>query len=154
MAKKRSAPKTTIANKRASFDYDLKDSLIAGIVLSGPETKSLRMGHGHLRGAFCTIKDNELWLNNATIMPTKTNAAAFSPEFQTRARKLLVSKKQLSEIIKGKEQGMAIIPKKMLTNSRYIKVEIALGKGRKQYDKRQLIKKRDESRDMQRLIKM
>jgi SsrA-binding protein len=154
MAKKRSPTTKTITNKRASFDYELKDSLIAGIVLNGPETKSLRLGHGHLRGAFCTIKDNELWLNNATIMPTISNSAAFDPNSQTRARKLLVSKKQLSELIKGKDQGMSIIPKKLLTNGRFIKVEIALGKGRKQYDKRQLIKKRDESRELQRQFKV
>jgi SsrA-binding protein len=143
----------SIINKRARFDYELKQNIIAGIVLTGAETKSLRLGHGHLKGAFANIKDNELWLFNATITPTKTNANDFSEESQTRARKLLVSKKELDMLQSAKEQGLTIVPVKLLTNSRYIKIEIAAAKGLKKYDKRHKIKTRDESRDTARELK-
>ena len=151
--KKKSAT-ASIVNKRASFDYDIKETLVAGIVLTGAETKSLRMGSGHLRGAFCTIKDGELWLNNATIMATNINKAHLPIEQQTKARKLLVSKKQIKELQDGKEQGLTIIPLKLLTKGRFIKLEIALARGRKKYDKRQVLKKRDETRDIHRAMKL
>lgn len=143
----------SIINKRARFDYELKQNIIAGIVLTGAETKSLRLGHGHLKGAFANIKDNELWLFNSTITPTKTNANDFSEESQTRARKLLVSKKELDMLQSAKEQGLTIVPVKLLINSRYIKIEIAAAKGLKKYDKRHKIKTRDESRDTARELK-
>lgn len=151
MAKKQQS--TSIVNKRARFDYELKQNITAGIVLTGAETKSLRLGHGHLKGAFANIKDGELWLFNATITPTKTNASSFSEESQTRARKLLVSKKELGLLQSAKEQGLTIVPVKMLTRSRFIKIEIATAKGLKKYDKRHKIKERDESRNVARELK-
>jgi SsrA-binding protein len=152
MKKKPQATKT-ISNSRARFDYDLQQNIVAGIVLSGAETKSLRMGHGHLKGAFANIKDGELWLFNATITPMKTNAAHLDESKQTRARKLLVSKKQLDLLASAKEQGLTIVPVKILTKGRYIKVEIATAKGLKKYDKRQKIKSRDTGRDVARELK-
>lgn len=143
-----------IVNKRARFDFDLKKQILAGIVLSGAETKSLRTGHGHLRGAFCNIKDGELWLYNATINSTNANKNALSESDQTQPRKLLVNKKELHELSMAKEQGLTIVPVKLITKSRYIKIEIATAKGLKKYDKRQKIKKRDTDRDISRTLRI
>lgn len=153
MTNKKAAPAKTITNARARFDYELKDTFMAGLVLTGAETKSLRMGRGHLKGAFVTIKDDELWLNNATINPNITNAAHLLPETQTRARKLLVKKREFEQLQAAKEQGLTIVPTKLLTRGRFIKIEIATAKGKKKYDKRQVLKKRDEMRDVDRALK-
>ncbi len=153
MKPKKAAPAKLITNARARFDYDLKDTYLAGLVLTGAETKSLRMGRGHLKGAFVTIKDGELWLNNATIQPSITNAAHLLPETQTRARKLLVKKREFNQLEAAKEQGLTIVPTKLLTRGRFIKIEIATAKGKKKYDKRQVLKKRDEMRDVDRALK-
>jgi SsrA-binding protein len=153
MKPKKAAPAKLISNARARFDYDLKDTYLAGLVLTGAETKSLRMGRGHLKGAFVTIKDGELWLNNATVQPSITNSAHLLPETQTRARKLLVKKREFNQLEAAKEQGLTIVPTKLLTRGRFIKIEIATAKGKKKYDKRQSIKERDTGRDTARALK-
>lgn len=153
MAQKKPPMPGLILNKQARRDYELTKTYLAGIVLSGAEVKSLRTGHGHLRGAFANIKDGELWLFNATINATNSNKNALSESDQTRARKLLVKSKELAELQSAKDQGLTIIPVKLLTKSHYIKVEIAIGKGLKKYDKREKIKKRDTSRDVARSLK-
>lgn len=150
---KKKQPTGVIRNKRATFDYELKDSYIAGIVLSGAETRSLRQNHGSLQGAFVQIKDGEAWLFNSLITPLKTNAAQLPSEVQSRNRKLLLKKRELDQLIEAKKQGNTIVPVKFLTKGRFIKVEIAIGRGKKQYDKRQTIKKRDQDRDAARLVK-
>ena len=142
--------KKGIANKRARFDYDLHEEIVAGIVLSGAETKSLRMSNGSLQGSFATMKEGELWLNNMLISPLNTNRHSLSEQQQTRARKLLITKKQLGEIELAKQQGRSIVPIKLLTSGRYIKVVLGIGKGKKKYDKRETIKKRDVERAMAR----
>ena len=152
MAKKKSST-GSIVNRKARHDYEIKQSYEAGIVLSGAETKSLRMGHGHLRGAFVNIKDDELWLFNATITATNSNKNALTEEDQTRPRKLLIKPKELRELILAKEQGLTIIPLKLLTKKRFIKVEIATARGLKKYDKRAKIKQRDTERDINRSLK-
>lgn len=149
MAKKKTNP-GTIKNRRARFDYDLGDDIVAGLVLTGPETKALRMHLGQLRGAYVTIKDNELWLLNATI--SGTNGIPISESEQTRSRKILVSKKQIAALMAAKQQGKSIIPTDILTKGRYIKVRIAVGTGKKRYDKRETIKQRDQNRDTARTL--
>ncbi len=139
-----------ITNRRARFDYELGDELIAGVVLSGRETKALRQGHAHLRGAFVTVKDGELLLTNATIASGKTFIIPDTE--QTRSRKLLATKKQIAAFIEAKNQGRTIVPIEFLISGRYIKLKIAIGKGRKRHDKRESIKKRDQLRDAARLI--
>lgn len=154
MAKAKKSPTTkSIVNRRATFDYELKEDIVAGIVLSGAETKSLRMGHGHLRGAFANIKDGELWLYNATVTPLLTNRAHLPEEQQTQPRKLLVKKRELAQLEQAKQAGLTIVPIKFLTQGRFIKVVIAPGRGQKKYDKRQNIKSRDVSRDIARDLK-
>lgn len=144
MAKKKSNHIKSIRNRRASFDYDLGDSLVAGLVLTGAETKALRLGHGHLRGAYVTVKDGELWLLNATI--TGFNGVKLDEAEQTRTRKLLLKKREIDQLLSAKQQGKSIIPLELLTQGRYIKVRISVGTGKKHYDKRQVIKQRDQER--------
>jgi len=144
--KKKPNQSKTITNKRARYDYSLDETLSAGIILSGAETKSLRLGHGILRGSFVTVKENEIWLNNFQINPLKTNMAHMPESERTRPRKLLVTNKQKNELIEAKKSGNSIIPIKLITDSRYIKVVIGVGKGKKKYDKREIIKKRDLER--------
>ena len=151
--KKKSTNTNAISNQRAYYDYTVKDEFIAGIVLTGAETKSLRMARGSLRGAFITMKNGEAWLNNMQIMPMNTNQAHLSESDQTRARKLLLKQKELAELTKAKEQGSAIVPLKMRLGGRYIKIVIATAKGKKAYDKRAKIKERDTNRDIHRDIK-
>lgn len=151
MTKKKSSDGGTIRNRRARFDYDLGDGLLLGVVLSGGETKALRLGHGHLRGAYVTVKDNELWLLNATI--TGSSGIPISESDQTRSRKLLASKKEITALVSAKDQGKSIIPTDIITKGRYIKVRIAVGTGKKRFDKRQSIRARDQARDVAREIK-
>jgi SsrA-binding protein len=151
MAKKKSHIPKTIQNRRARFDYELGDSLVVGVTLSGAETKSLRMGHGQLRGAYVTVKSDELWLINATI--NGTNGIPIDESQQTQARKLLAKRREINKLIEAKQQGRTIVPLELLTGGRFIKVRIAVGKGKKQYDKRQTLKTRDENRRINAALK-
>lgn len=144
MAKKKTPTVKRITNKRARFDYDLGDTLVAGLVLTGAETKALRLGHGHLRGAYVTVRGEELYLLNATI--TGFNGVKFEEEQQTRSRKLLLKRKEIDVLLEAKKQGKSIVPTELLTQGRYIKVRIGVGTGKKHYDKRESIKKRDQER--------
>jgi SsrA-binding protein len=150
MAKKQQQIKR-ITNRRASFDYELGDSLVAGLQLTGAETKALRMHHGHLQGAYVTVKDGELWLINATINGTR--GIPISESDKTRTRKLLVKQREINTLLAAKQQGKTIVPLELLTHGRYIKLRIAVGKGKKKYDKRQIIKERDDLRRGQAAIK-
>lgn len=151
MAKKKPTEAKQINNRRARHDYELGDDLVVGIALSGAETKALRMGHGHLRGAYVTVKGDELWLFNATIIGT--SSVRIPENERTRNRKLLAKRKQIDIFIVAKQQGMTIVPLDILTRGRFIKVRIAIGRGKKKYDKRQDLKKRDATRDIDRAIK-
>jgi len=151
MAKKKQNQPKTISNRRARHDYELGDSLVVGLELTGRETKALRMGHGQLRGAYVTVKEDELLLINATISPS--SGIPISESEQTRARKLLAKRREIAALIEAKQQGRTIVPLDMLTQGRYIKLRIAVGKGKKQYDKRQTLKKRDEDRAIHRALK-
>lgn len=149
--KKRKSTPGRILNRRAKFDYQLGDSFVVGIVLSGREAKALRQGHAHLRGAYVTVKDNELWLINATIASGKTFVIA--EEEQTQARKLLAHRREIDTMITAKQQGNTLVPTEFLTGSRHIKLRVSIGRGKKQYDKRQTIKERDQARETARLVR-
>jgi SsrA-binding protein len=142
-----------IRNKRARFDYDLGDDYLVGIVLNGREAKSLRMSHGQLQGAYVTIKGDpeELYLINASIHGTK--GIPIDDQEVTQARKLLAKRKEIDQIVAAKRQGRTIVPVDIITKGRYIKLRIAVGKGKKHYDKRSTLKERDDSRNAQREIK-
>ena len=146
MKKKKTTP-GTIINRRARYDYELGDNLVVGIELTGQETKSLRQGHAQLQGSYVTVKDNELWLINALISSGKTFVI---PEAeQTRSRKLLANRKEIDKLIVAKQQGSTIVPVQFLTSGRYVKLKISIAKGKKKYDKREVIKKREQSRTLQ-----
>lgn len=141
----------TIQNRRARHDYELGDSLVVGIELNGRETKALRMGQGSLRGAYVTVKDGELYLLNALV--GQTSGISLTEEEQTRSRKLLAKRREIDALIDAKQMGRTIVPTEVLTGGRFIKVRIAVGKGKKQYDKRQVLKKRDEQHEVNRALK-
>lgn len=143
-----------ITNRRARYDYEIGDELVAGIVLTGPETRSVRDGHVQLKGAFVTIRNDELWLNNASfsIMHNKKGDAT-ARTIDDTPRKLLASRKQIDALAAQKKSGLTIVPLKLLTQGRFIKVVIAVGKGKKNYDKRETIKRRDQDRDARRELK-
>lgn len=149
--KKKPSQAKQITNRRARADYELCDSTVVGIQLSGAETKALRMGHGQLRGAYVTIKGGELWLINATISPS--SGIPITEQDQTRSRKLLAKRREIDKLIEAKQQGKTIVPLDMLVGGRFIKLRISVGRGRRQYDKRQVLKKRDEARTIQSALK-
>ncbi len=140
-----------IQNSRARFDYALTDDYLCGLVLNGRETKALRLGHGQLKGAFVNIKDGELWLNNMTI--TGRNGLPIDADEQTRARKLLAKRREIDQLIAAKQQGNSIVATEVLTRTRFIKVRIAIGRGKKLHDKRATLKKRDDERNTRRDLK-
>lgn len=144
MAKQKRNQSHTISNRRARHDYELGDSLVVGIELTGAETKALRMGHGQLRGAYVTVKGDELFLINAMVVGT--SGIPIDESDQTRARKLLAKRREIEAMIAAKQQGRTIVPLEILTRGRFIKVRVAVGKGKKQYDKRQTLKARDDAR--------
>jgi len=136
-----------IINRRASYDYRLLEKFEAGIVLSGPEVKSVKAGHFHLEEAFCQVKNGELWLFNAHIHPY--NFADTQDYDPRRARKLLLHKKEILKLAQySLQKGLTIIPVFCYTKGNKIKLEIALAKGKKKYEKREAIKKRDLEREI------
>lgn len=151
MAKKKSTGPKTIQNRRARHDYELGDGLVVGLELTGAEVKSLRMGHGQLRGAYVTLKADELFLINAAI--NGTNGIPIAEADQTRARRLLAKRREIDRLVAAKQQGNTIVPLELLTGGRFIKLRISIGRGKKNYDKRQALKARDETRNIHAALK-
>lgn len=133
--KKKKTPDSVTVNRRAHSDYQLGDELSCGMALSGMEVRSIRDHHVQLKGAFVTIRNGELWLNNLTLGADTA-----------RNIKLLATKKQIHALEREKVAGSTIVPVKLLGGGRHIKLVIAIGKGKKKYDKRETIKKRDIER--------
>lgn len=140
-------------NRRARFDYEILDTLEAGIVLTGTEVKSLRNGKAQIVESYVSPEGGELWLINANI-PEYVQANRFNHD-EKRKRKLLVSTRELARLARGVErQGNTIVPLKLYFNERGMaKLQIGLAKGRKSFDKRDVQKDRDWSRDKQRILK-
>lgn len=142
-----------IKNKRATFDYELLDTFTAGIVLTGTEIKSIRLGKASLVDTFCFFVNGELWIKNMYIAEyfygTYNNHAA------RRDRKLLLSKKELRKLEGlGKNSGFTIIPTRLFINDKGLaKLVVAVARGKKEYDKRDSIRERDDKRDMARAFK-
>lgn len=133
--KKKKVPDSVTVNRRAHFDYQLGDELSCGMVLSGDEVRLIRDHHVQLKGSFVTVRNDELWLNNLTLGADTA-----------RNIKLLATRKQITALEREKVAGSTIVPVKLLGGGRHIKLVIALGKGKKKYDKRETIKKRDIDR--------
>ncbi len=140
-----------IDNRRARFEYDLQDSFTAGMVLEGWEVKSLRAGHANLRAAWVSLRGGEAWLEKCTIARWKFSNAVQPEE---RSRKLLLSKKELQKIENAcHEKGTTITPLKIFSDRGYLKCEIALVRGRKKHEKRQLLKDRAMKKRTDRILK-
>ncbi|MFH0969324.1 MAG: SsrA-binding protein SmpB [Patescibacteria group bacterium] len=140
-------------NRRANYDYELGDHYEAGLVLTGREVKSIKTGHISLNGSFVTRKGNELFLTNANIPPYEFGGAVkdYDP---TRSKKILLKKSEIKNLIgKLSAQGLTLVPLCVYTKKRLIKLEFAIGKGKKQFDKRDTIKKREEKRRMEKMLK-
>lgn len=147
---KKDAPKgpATISNRKARHDYEFLSSYEAGIALQGSEVKSVFAGNVNMTDAYCVIKGNELWLMNLDIEPYRHTATAFVPE-RRRDRKLLLHRKEIDLIQRrSQEKGLSIIPTKVYFKNGRAKVEIALARGKRQYDKREALKKKDERRSV------
>jgi len=140
-------------NRRARYDYEILDTLEAGIMLTGTEVKSLRTGHAQIAEAYASPERGELWLINATI-PEYLQANRFNHE-EKRPRKLLVSKKELARLSEGVERaGNTIVPLKLYFNQHgKAKLLIGLAKGKKSFDKRETEKNRDWKREQGRIMK-
>ena len=142
-----------IKNKRATFDYELIDKYQAGIVLVGTEIKSIRLGKASLVDTFCYFNDGELWVKGMNI--SEYFYGTYNNHAPRRDRKLLLNKKELSKIRRQtKETGFTIVPTKLFLNEKGLaKLEIAVAKGKKEYDKRESLKEKDDRRQMDRAMK-
>lgn len=139
--------KTISVNRQARFDYEILETYEAGIVLQGTEVKSIRDGRVNIRDAFARRVGGELWLFGAHI--AQYPAASHNNHEPDRPRKLLLHKRQIAELASGAEtQSLTIVPLRMYIKNHRIKLEIGLARGRRKYDKRQVIAKRDAERRM------
>ena len=132
---KKKGQSTVTENRRAHYDYALGEELVVGMALAGPEVRAIRDHHVQLKGSFVTIRNGELWLNNLTLGAETA-----------RNIKLLATRKQIAALEKEKVTGSTIVPVRLLGGGRHIKLVIAVGKGKKKYDKRETIKRRDIER--------
>lgn len=141
-----------ILNKKANFDYLIEDTFETGIVLTGTEIKSIRAGKAQLRDSYALVKKGELFLLNMFISPYN-EGSLFNHE-ETRTRKLLMHKKEISKLdTKIKESGYTLVPLKLYFKNNKAKILLGLGKGKKNYDKREAIKKRDQERELRKVVK-
>lgn len=145
--------KINIENRRAKFDYQFLETFTAGLVLKGTEIKSIREGKANLNESYCYFKNNELYIKNMHI--TEYLEASFYNHEPMRERKLLLNKQELNKLLKKvKDLGLTIIPIRLFINEKgFAKLDIALSKGKKMFDKREDIKKRDIEREVGRKLK-
>lgn len=142
-----------IKNKRATFDYELLDTYTAGLVLTGTEIKSIRLGKASLVDTFCIFEKGSLWVRNMNI--SEYFYGSYNNHIARRDRKLLLNKKELKKIERlVKETGYTIVPTRLFINDRGLaKLNIAVARGKKQYDKRQALKEKDDKRMLDRIMK-
>ncbi|MBY0354536.1 MAG: SsrA-binding protein SmpB [Rickettsiales bacterium] len=153
MARKEAPEPSAITNRRARFDYQIDDEVEAGIVLMGSEVKSLRAGKANLQDAYAIERDEEIWLVNANIAEYP-GANRFNHE-PRRARKLLLHKKEIRKLVgKLRVKGYTLVPIRLFFNARgKVKILIGLGKGKKEFDKRDSIKAREWEREKARAVR-
>ena len=146
MNDRKNAQRDTAVNRRARHDYHIEETFEAGMVLTGSEVKALRDGKANLKDSYGRIEGDEVWLWNAHISPYGP-ASQFSHE-PTRTRKLLLHREQIARLTgKVKERGLTLIPLRLYFKGGRAKVELALARGKKHYDKRQAIARREADRD-------
>ena len=139
------------ANKRGRFDYEIRELLVAGIELLGPEVKSIKAGHISLKGSFVAIRGTEAYLTNAHVSPYKYSSAGKDTD-PLRSRRLLLHRKQLDRLAGLKTQGLSVIPLCVGLEHNLVKVELGIGPGKKLYDKRASIRDREVGRDIARKL--
>lgn len=141
-----------IVNRKAYHDYEILETVEVGIVLRGAEVKSLREGTANLKGSYADIKDDEVWLLNFHISPYP-QAGIFNPD-PYRDKKLLLHRRQIRKLTdKIKEKGLTLIPLKVYFRNGKAKVQMALAKGKKMYDKRRVLKEKELKREQERVLK-
>lgn len=139
-------------NRKVFFDYEILEKFSAGLELTGQEVKSVRAGQCNLRGAFVGVRGNEVYLVGAEI-PAYQPKNAPADYDSRRTRKLLVSKKEMEELRDAEStKGLTIVPLSVYNKGRFLKIDIAIARGKKKFDKRQAIKKRDVERDLKRTL--
>jgi len=141
-------------NKKAYFTYQILEKFEAGIALNGQEVKSIKLGRINLMGSYVVIRNGEVYLVGASVPPYQPKNAPSDYDPQ-RSRKLLLRKKEINYLIgKSQQKGLTMIPLKVYTNNGKIKIEFGIGKGKKKFDKRETIKKRETEKEMKRVLKM
>lgn len=153
MSAKNDNPGVVADNRKARHDYDIEESLEVGIVLSGSEIKSVRGGRVNLRGSYARVINDEIFLYEAHISPYEQSGTYYNHE-PTRPRKLLLHRREISRLTGlVRMKGMTLVPLRMYFKGRRAKVELGVARGKKHYDKREDIAKRDAQRDIQRVMK-
>lgn len=140
-------------NRRARYDYEILETYEGGLVLRGHEVKAIKTGHVSLKGSYVVIKDNELYLINASVPPYQpvNTPEDYSPE---RSRKILLKKSEIKSLIgRSKAKGLTLVPLKLYTKRNKIKLEFAIAKGKREIDKREKIKKRETEREIGRKLR-
>lgn len=147
------ANNVNIKNRRATFDYEISDTFTAGIVLTGTEIKSIRLGKAGLTDTYCTVENGEIWVKGMYI--AEYFYGTYNNHATRRDRKLLLTKKEIAKLQKANDDaGFTIVPLKLFISEKgYAKLLIGIGRGKKVYDKRQSIKEREDKRNMDRMFK-
>ncbi|MEA5571260.1 SsrA-binding protein SmpB [Calothrix sp. UHCC 0171] len=153
MKEKSEGFKVICDNRQARFLYEILETYEAGIQLTGTEVKSIRAGKANLQDGYALIRNGEAWLLNMHVSPYSQSSAYFNHE-PRRTRKLLLHRKEIRTLVgKVEQQGLTLIPLKMYLKRGLVKVSIGLCRGKKLHDKREDMKRRDDTRDMQRAMK-
>ena len=153
MAKEKPTNQITIKNKRASFDYELLDTFTAGLVLTGTEIKSIRLGKASLVDTFAIVEHGEVWVKNMYV--AEYFFGTYNNHAPRRDRKLLLNRKEIRRLqTAAKDRGFTLVPTRLFINERGLaKLVLAIARGKKEYDKRQSIRERDDRREMDRMFK-
>lgn len=146
--------KINIKNKRAYFDFEIQDKLVAGMELTGTEIKSIRMGKASLADSYCYFKNNELWVKGMRI--SEYDQGSYNNHEPYRDRRLLLNRNELNRFEKRvREKGLTMVVLRLFINENNLaKLEIALARGKKEYDKRETIRQKDLKREMERMGKI
>ncbi|GAX37439.1 SsrA-binding protein SmpB [Nodularia sp. NIES-3585] len=153
MSEKSQSYKVISDNRQARYLYEILETFEAGVELVGTEVKSIRAGRVNLQDGYALIRNGEAWLINVHISPYNASSQYFNHE-PRRTRKLLLHSKEIRKLIgKVEQEGLTLVPLKMYLKRGWVKVSIALGKGKKLHDKRESLKRRQDQRDMQRAMK-
>ena len=153
MAKEKPTNQITIKNKRASFDYELLETFTAGLVLTGTEIKSIRLGKASLVDTFAIVEHGEVWVKNMYV--AEYFFGTYNNHAPRRDRKLLLNRKEIRRLqTAAKDRGFTLVPTRLFINERGLdKLVLAIARGNKEYDKRQSIRERDDRREMDRMFK-